>query len=124
MSLSPSLLFSLSFLLQTHCSPVPIHLLHAVTVTPLLPAPSLPTHTHTLFFFFFFCRTHGMWMFLGQGLNPNHSRGSSLPSDRAGSLTCSVTRGLPPPPRTLKTGFLALCACNQMELPSPQVRTD
>ena len=42
------------------------------------------------FFFFFFGCTPGIWKFLGQGSNPNHSCGS------ARSLTHSATAGTPP----------------------------
>ena len=42
--------------------------------------------------FFFFGRTHGMWKFPGQRMNPYHSSDLSHCSDNAGSLTQLVSR--------------------------------
>ena len=42
-------------------------------------------------FFFFFCHTHGMWKFLGQGLNPCHSSDPSCCSDNVRSITRAAT---------------------------------
>ena len=41
---------------------------------------------NNVFFIVCFDCTHNMWKFLGQGLNPHHSRNPSYCSDNAGSL--------------------------------------
>ena len=42
----------------------------------------------------FFGHAHGVWMFLGQGLNPHHSSDPSFCSDNAKSLTHYAIREL------------------------------
>ena len=47
------------------------------------------------FFFFFLRLTYGIWKFLGQGLNPNHSCDLCCHCDNASSLTHCTTVGAP-----------------------------
>ena len=46
--------------------------------------------------FFFFCHTHGLWKFLGQGLNLSHSCNLCHSFGNARSLTLCATVGTPP----------------------------
>ena len=62
----------------------------------------------------FFCHICGIWKFLGQGLNPNHSSNLNCYSDNAGSLTCFTTREL------LNISFVLLlnyCVVKNVTLP-------
>lgn len=75
----------------------------------------LPTWFLVLFFFFFpSCRTHGMWKFLGLGLNLGHSRAN------AGSLTCLSHWGTPSldPFVDFSPSPLWTCCCWMLSFPS------
>ena len=55
---------------------------------------SLSLSLFFFFFFFFFGCTHGMWKFLGQGLNLHHDSDPSHCSGDTRSLTYCITRKL------------------------------
>ena len=52
-------------------------------------------HGPFFFFFFFLSHTHGIWKFLGQGLNPSHSYSVFYCCSNAVSLTYCTTVGTP-----------------------------
>ena len=62
------------------------------------------------FLFSFFCHAHGIWKFLGQGLNPSHSCKLCHSSGNTGSLIHCDGSGIEPVTPQRQCWTLTLCA--------------
>ena len=71
------------------------------SILTLLPLQCWINYKHSMeFLFVFYGRTHGIWKFLDQGLNPSHSCDLCHSCGDAGSLThCTRRRIKPAPPQ-------------------------